>query len=60
MKNMLFTILSTFLGILFFEIASIEINKILPPSKAGIGNKFIIPMFTLKKAMKPNKAMNPA
>ena len=40
-------------------LASINTNKIRPPTKAGNGSKFIIPKFTLKNPTQISNDVNP-
>ena len=66
MKNMstiniiLLIIASTFLFSGLCVIASINMNKILPPSKAGIGSRLTTPILTDNNAMNNNSATIPA
>ena len=58
-KNALLTSPSTLAGIFFLETASYPKNNKRPPSKAGIGSKFISPILTDKNPIKANKFKNP-
>ena len=51
---------STFLLGFFLVTSSYSKNTNLPPSKAGIGSKFITPILTDNKAVKDKIANNPA
>ena len=55
----MFTVFSSFLDSLFFVTASYAKKTSLPPSNAGIGNKFNMPILILKNAVNANIASNP-